>query len=113
MLTRDKLRGTRVAVLAAAVALSAPAAAHAHGLSVDDDPNRALIQYVILGFEHMALGWDHLLFVDGERGQGVSVVVGTARRGRAAAFVARSLSVRQGERIGAAPRSRSPGLPGA
>ena len=36
-----------------------------HGLSVDDDPNRPLIQYVVLGFEHMALGWDHLLFIIG------------------------------------------------
>ena len=42
-----------------------PRAAAAHGLSVDDDPNRPLIQYVVLGFEHMALGWDHLLFIIG------------------------------------------------
>jgi hydrogenase/urease accessory protein HupE len=65
MLTGDRVRGLSAAALATAVALIAPAAAHAHGLSVDDDPNRALIQYVILGFEHMALGWDHLLFIIG------------------------------------------------
>jgi hypothetical protein len=28
------------------LALSTPAVADAHGLNVDDDPNRALIQYV-------------------------------------------------------------------
>ena len=47
------------------VVLALPAAALAHGLSVDDDPNRPLVQYVVLGFEHMALGWDHLLFIIG------------------------------------------------
>jgi hydrogenase/urease accessory protein HupE len=58
-------RGKRVTALAVIAALAAPAVAHAHGLNVDGDPNRALIQYVILGFEHMALGWDHLLFIIG------------------------------------------------
>ena len=52
-------------VLAGCLFLALPAAAAAHGLSVDDDPNRPLIQYVVLGFEHMALGWDHLLFIIG------------------------------------------------
>ena len=45
--------------------LALPASALAHGLNVDDDPNRPLIQHVVLGFEHMALGWDHLLFIIG------------------------------------------------
>jgi hypothetical protein len=65
MLTGNRVRGLSAAALATAVALIAPAAAQAHGLSVDDDPNRALIQYVILRVEHMALGWDHLLFIIG------------------------------------------------
>jgi hydrogenase/urease accessory protein HupE len=47
------------------VVLLFPAVARAHGLSVDDDPQRPLIQYVVLGFEHMAVGWDHLLFILG------------------------------------------------
>lgn len=59
------IRVTFVSLLLSVLALGVPAAASAHGLNVDDDPNRALIQYVILGFEHMALGWDHLLFIIG------------------------------------------------
>ena len=51
--------------LAAFASLCVPAAALAHGLSVDDDPSRPLLQYVVLGFEHMATGWDHLLFILG------------------------------------------------
>ena len=58
-------RGALLGGLVAFAALAVPTGAYAHGLNVDDDPNRALIQYVILGFEHMALGWDHLLFIIG------------------------------------------------
>jgi hydrogenase/urease accessory protein HupE len=59
------LRPARWAALLAFVFLAFPAVASAHGLSIDDDPNRPLAQYVVLGFKHMATGWDHLLFILG------------------------------------------------
>lgn len=52
------------AVLAAAF-FAAPAAADAHSLFGNDDPNRPLIDYLTLGFGHMVGGWDHLLFIAG------------------------------------------------
>src|SRR5215212_10923454 len=42
-----------------------PATALAHGLSGGYDPNRAVPDYLWLGFWHMVAGWDHLLFVAG------------------------------------------------
>src|SRR5215203_4018259 len=59
------LRPARWAALLAFVFLAFPAVANAHGLSIDDDPNRPLAQYVVLRFKHMATGWDHLLFILG------------------------------------------------
>jgi len=45
--------------------LLAPAAASAHALFGDQDPNRPLVDYLSLGFLHMVGGWDHLLFITG------------------------------------------------
>ena len=42
-----------------------PAAAFAHGLAGGYDPNRAVPDYLWLGFWHMVAGWDHLLFIAG------------------------------------------------
>ena len=53
------------AVATAGVVLASPAAAFAHSLSLDDDPNRPLWKYLWFGFLHMATGWDHLLFILG------------------------------------------------
>jgi hydrogenase/urease accessory protein HupE len=53
------------AVATAGVFLASPAAAWAHSLNVDDDPNRPLWKYLWFGFLHMATGWDHLLFILG------------------------------------------------
>lgn len=47
------------------VGLAAPVSASAHALFGDHDPNRPLIEYLTIGFGHMALGWDHLLFISG------------------------------------------------
>ena len=63
-----------LAVLASA-SLLAPAAAHAHALFGDDDPNRPLWEYLTLGFGHMVGGWDHLLFI-----AGVVLLAGNWRR---------------------------------
>ena len=57
---RSLSRGLSAAV---AVSLLAPIAAAAHTLVGDQDPNRPLIDYVVLGFRHMVGGWDHLLFI--------------------------------------------------
>ena len=56
-----------VAAIAAALvgSLLWPAAAAAHALFADHDPNRPLAEYLWLGFVHMAGGWDHLLFIAG------------------------------------------------
>lgn len=59
------LRSALLTALFGCAFLVFPAVASAHGLSVDDDPQRPLLQYVLLGFEHMAVGWDHLLFILG------------------------------------------------
>ncbi len=45
--------------------LLTPAAAAAHALFGDLDPNRPLADYLSLGFFHMVGGWDHLLFITG------------------------------------------------
>jgi len=42
-----------------------PTSAWAHNLGFRSDPNRPVIDYVWLGFLHMATGWDHLLFITG------------------------------------------------
>jgi hydrogenase/urease accessory protein HupE len=55
----------RAAPLAVIAALALPAAAFAHGLVGDFDPNRSVGSYLWLGFKHMILGWDHLLFIAG------------------------------------------------
>jgi hypothetical protein len=52
-------------VATAGVFLASPAAALAHSLSLDNDPNRPLWKYLWFGFLHMATGWDHLLFILG------------------------------------------------
>ncbi len=54
-----------LALLAIVVALALPAAAFAHGLVGDFDPNRSVGSYLWLGAKHMLLGWDHLLFIAG------------------------------------------------
>jgi hydrogenase/urease accessory protein HupE len=59
---RSLSRGLLGAVV---VSLLAPAAASAHALVGNYDPNRPPIDYVVLGFRHMATGWDHLLFIAG------------------------------------------------
>ncbi|WP_354700498.1 hypothetical protein DSM112329_00777 [Paraconexibacter sp. AEG42_29] len=46
-------------------ALAAPAAAHAHGLDGLAARETSTLGFVPLGIEHMALGWDHLLFIIG------------------------------------------------
>jgi HupE / UreJ protein/Protein of unknown function (DUF3105) len=53
------------AMVTAGVLLASPAAAWAHTLNLDDDPNRPLWKYLWFGFLHMATGWDHLLFILG------------------------------------------------
>ena len=55
----------RAAPLAVVAALFLPAAAFAHGLVGDFDPNRSIGSYLWLGAKHMLLGWDHLLFIAG------------------------------------------------
>ena len=55
--------------------LADPGTAAAHSLFGNDDPNRPLIDYVTLGFGHMAGGWDHLLFI-----LGVVLLAGDWRR---------------------------------
>lgn len=65
---RQVLRRTAGGALVAAGALAlvagvaAPAAAHGVG---GDAAHRSLLGFIPLGFEHMLLGWDHLLFVAG------------------------------------------------
>jgi len=50
---------------AAGLSLLTPICASAHTLVGDQDPNRPVIDYVVLGFRHMVGGWDHLLFIAG------------------------------------------------
>src|SRR5688500_18195971 len=47
------------------MSLLLPAAAAAHALFADNNPNRPLLEYVWIGFLHMVGGWDHLLFILG------------------------------------------------
>src|SRR5829696_163589 len=49
-------------VLAMLSSTASPAAAHGVG---GDAGHRTVLEFVPLGFEHMFLGWDHLLFVAG------------------------------------------------
>lgn len=45
-------------------ALAAAPAAEAHGIG-GSDPNRPVAEYLWLGFKHLVVGWDHLLFILG------------------------------------------------
>src|SRR5688500_12452957 len=47
------------------MSLLLPAAAAAHALFADNNPNRPVLEYVWIGFWHMVGGWDHLLFILG------------------------------------------------
>ena len=58
-------RSTTIFAAAVALALLAPAAAQAHALGLENDPNRPALEYLWLGFLHMVTGWDHLLFIGG------------------------------------------------
>src|SRR5918999_1606184 len=60
--------------LAVLVPLLIPAAASAHALFVDNNPNRTVLEYLWIGFWHMAGGWDHLLFI-----LGVVLIAGSIR----------------------------------
>jgi hydrogenase/urease accessory protein HupE len=53
----------RTAVLAALLLLLAPAVADAHGLG--SAAGKSTPEFILLGIEHMLLGWDHLLFILG------------------------------------------------
>lgn len=44
--------------------LTAPAVAQGHGIGASD-PNRPVAEYLWLGFKHLIVGWDHLLFILG------------------------------------------------
>src|SRR5215212_5733217 len=55
----------RLLPLPALALLAAPATADAHSLFGNHDPNRPLVDYLTLGFQHMVGGWDHLLFIGG------------------------------------------------
>jgi hydrogenase/urease accessory protein HupE len=70
----------RAAVPAAAATLLAAASpALAHGIDIGER-DTSVLGFVPLGFEHMALGWDHLLFI-----LGVVLLAGTL--GRAAKLI--------------------------
>jgi hydrogenase/urease accessory protein HupE len=56
------------------VPLLVPAAASAHALFADHNPNRPLPEYLWIGFWHMVGGWDHLLFI-----LGVVLIAGSLR----------------------------------
>lgn len=43
---------------------TAPSIADAHGIGASD-PNRPVAEYTWLGFKHLIVGWDHLLFILG------------------------------------------------
>lgn len=58
-------RASPLAVVALLALLAVPATAVAHGLVGDFNPNRPVIDYLWLGFKHMIMGWDHLLFIAG------------------------------------------------
>jgi hypothetical protein len=68
-------RVVRPALIFAVVAsLLLPTVAAAHALFADHNPNRAVIEYVWIGFWHMVGGWDHLLFI-----LGVVLIAGALR----------------------------------
>ena len=53
----------RAAIVGAGLALAASAgSAAAHGLGAQD-PDRPVAEYLWLGFKHLVVGWDHLLFL--------------------------------------------------
>jgi hydrogenase/urease accessory protein HupE len=56
------LRAVVAVTAALALILALPDAAHAHGVSGTADSAGAFLN---LGFRHMLLGWDHLLFIGG------------------------------------------------
>ena len=58
-------RSTFILPLAALLLALTPAAAQAHALGLDSDPNRPVAEYLWLGFLHMVTGYDHLLFIIG------------------------------------------------
>jgi hydrogenase/urease accessory protein HupE len=70
------MRGTiaRVLAMTGLLVLALPAPAYAHGIG-SDAADRSILGFVGLGFEHMLLGWDHLLFIGG-----VVVLAGEWRR---------------------------------
>lgn len=72
----DRCRHAPIAYGAfSALLLAFPVSADAHSLFGNHDPNRPLVDYLTLGFGHMAGGWDHLLFV-----VGVVMLAGNVKR---------------------------------
>jgi hydrogenase/urease accessory protein HupE len=67
-------RSKAATIVAATVAatLSVPGAARAHGVG---GTSETAAGFIPLGFEHMLLGWDHLLFI-----AGVVLIAGTVKR---------------------------------
>jgi hydrogenase/urease accessory protein HupE len=62
---RRTLTGAAVSTAGAGLVLAATAApAAAHGIG-GDATHRTVLGFIPLGFEHMLLGWDHLLFIAG------------------------------------------------
>ena len=64
-LSRLRITLARLLPVLLLACLVLPASASAHALFGDHDPDRPLIEYLTVGFGHMALGWDHLLFIAG------------------------------------------------
>jgi hydrogenase/urease accessory protein HupE len=63
MSIRSRVGDRRAALLGALFALAAAAgSASAHGIGAQD-PNRPVAEYLWLGFKHLIVGWDHLLFI--------------------------------------------------
>ena len=65
-------RGAAVSATAAAALLAVPDRAWAHGVG---GTSETAAGFIPLGFEHMLLGWDHLLFV-----AGVALIAGQIKR---------------------------------
>ncbi|MEU0884063.1 hypothetical protein ABZ345_36175 [Lentzea sp. NPDC005914] len=61
---RTSATRNRAAALTAAVAVSTPGQALAHGITGSAAGKNAW-EFIPLGIEHMLLGWDHLLFIAG------------------------------------------------
>ena len=72
-----RLFGVAGLVASAAAAFASPASAHGIG---DDAAHRSTPDFVVVGAEHMLLGWDHLLFV-------LAVVLLAGELPRAAKFI--------------------------